>query len=235
MRTGYVALIVTTRQVMNLYYIIWLEIANWTPSAWHFSPVWGNFSVAPAGLRPKPRQRGHNPPSPHPPARHLYPDRPPKGWKSYPDPQLQGTPVPGGPSSAWRQSWVLWVQVWPDRCNLWTSCLVARGAQLAMMHLEVWVEVWHIVSYHVLVQAEQQPWLTFSQRFSVMASNLKPAELIDSQDKGGWTLLSALSRVKNLPLTPEVPLHNRYEALGLEEGKCVNNNVGQDPQKCRPT
>lgn len=66
-----------------------------------------------------------------------------------------------------------------------------------------------------------------------MVSNLKPAELMDSQAKSSWILVSALSRVKNLPLAPEVPLHNRYHSLGLNKGVDVNNSGnGQDQGKC---
>lgn len=59
------------------------------------------------------------------------------------------------------------------------------------------------------------------------------AELTDSQDNRVWTLVYAQSRVRNLPLVPEVPLHNRYDALGLKKGDGVNNNSGnsQDPGK----
>lgn len=59
-----------------------------------------------------------------------------------------------------------------------------------------------------------------------MVANPKLAELMDSQNKGGWTLISARSRVRNLLLAPEVPLHNRYDALGLKKGEGVNNNNG---------
>lgn len=63
-----------------------------------------------------------------------------------------------------------------------------------------------------------------------MVSNLKPAELMNSQAK---ILVSVLSRVKNLPVDPEVLLHNRYHSLGLNKGVDVNNSGnGQDSGKC---
>lgn len=43
------------------------------------------------------------------------------------------------------------------------------------------------------------------------------------------TLISAQSRWRNLSLTPEVSLHNRFEALGLEKAHCMGS--GQDQGK----
>ncbi len=36
-------------------------------------------------------------------------------------------------------------------------------------------------------------------------------------DEGDWTLASVQGRRRSLPLVPEVPLTNRYEALGIEK------------------
>lgn len=51
----------------------------------------------------------------------------------------------------------------------------------------------------------------------------------DSQDKGESTLVSDWSQRRSLPLAPEVPPHNQYDALGLEGGYYVSN--GKDLRK----
>lgn len=40
------------------------------------------------------------------------------------------------------------------------------------------------------------------------------------QDERDWTLVATQSR-RSLPLTREVPLHNKYETMGLERGRTV--------------
>lgn len=90
------------------------------------------------------------------------------------------------------------------------------------------IDVW----YHALVRAEQQPFLKSSQGGGKVSTNPKMAKLTDLQDKGGWTLVSAWRRIRNLSLAPEVSLHNRYVALGLKKGEGADNNDnGQDPEK----
>lgn len=71
-----------------------------------------------------------------------------------------------------------------------------------------------------------------------MVSNLKPAELMDSQEEEYQTLVSAQSRLRNLPLASEVPLHNRYNALALKQGEGVNNSNGNGtkaPERTKKT
>lgn len=50
-----------------------------------------------------------------------------------------------------------------------------------------------------------------------MASNLKPAELTDSQNKEGWTFVSDWSRVRNLPLAPKSPYTKDVILWGSEK------------------
>lgn len=54
-------------------------------------------------------------------------------------------------------------------------------------------------------------------------SNLKLTDTSNSLDEGDWTFVSAWGRRKNLPQSPEVPLHNRHDALGLEIEVHMNN------------
>ncbi|KAI6078423.1 Natural killer cell receptor 2B4 [Aix galericulata] len=78
---------------------------------------------------------------------------------------------------------------------------------------------WH----HAMPRAEQ-PCLKSWQGGGKVASNTKLSELMDSQDNGGCSLISARSRVRRLPLAPEVPLCNRSDALGLTKGEGANNS-----------
>lgn len=94
--------------------------------------------------------------------------------------ELQYLEVPLGPS---RQSWVPWMQEWPDGWNLWTSCqIVWRAKQMwCIQESKLEINAWH----HALAWAEQQPCLKFLQGDGKVTSKLKPSELTDSQDKGG--------------------------------------------------
>lgn len=71
--------------------------------------------------------------------------------------------------------------------------------------------------YYALAQAEQQPYLKSSKGSGKVDSDPKPSGFMDLQNTRGWILISAQSRVRNIPYVLEVSLHNRYNSLGLKK------------------
>ncbi|XP_069631232.1 LOW QUALITY PROTEIN: uncharacterized protein [Haliaeetus albicilla] len=95
--------------------------------------------------------------------------------------------------------------------------------QRGIREREQGIDAW----YCTLSRAERQPAFKAAQEEGKPESNLELTDARHSRDEGDWMLVCAWGRRKNPPPSPEVSLHNRQDALGLETEEHVSN--GQDP------
>lgn len=99
----------------------------------------------------------------------------------------------------------------PAGLTFWACWHVVRGAHQAAQYPGIWVRDQCIVFWYGLSNSSALG------PGKGKASRPELTDLTNLQDKGHWSLVSTQSRRRSLTLAPEVPLCNRYDALGLEK------------------
>lgn len=122
------------------------------------------------------------------PGRCLHRNRSSENWKNCQDAKSKGIPESASPLRAWRQRWVLWVQMdgfFRQVAMLWEELTRQHG-----IHKSTWViDAWH----STVTWAEQQPCLKSLQGEGKLASN---SGLMDSTYKTRETVLLSLLRAE---------------------------------------